>query len=451
MPVADKIQETNGSKLYNMLHDGVAPGVIGKPVYAKYFDEVKMTGAHTIAQIFGGRERSDTAPVTRGLNFASRAEVGMLPTETRLRLFALKKMISDVEIEACVMFKTANPSVGQMMDTWSFKNRLQATLKAFDVSDYAAFIADVHARFYFDEFEIPTLVGDLFDLMPMESATVSINGFTGRLMGRLETDSATFTAQYNTAADYTVNAKNCVVHTDITEDLNADSAPSVIEKLRKEVVMGIARSEERSYLDGDTTGSHMDTDVSAGTDFRKAFKGIRKLGLANTANGSVVDHGGDAPSKLLFANMLNAMGKFASEKGDLAWIVGPSVANALVTGAIPELFTAFAFGGPASNVTGQVPPVFGVKATESEWVREDLNASGVYEAAATKTWLALVKKSRIMRHLRAPLRVWAAPSLASSDKMLMSAKKRLSFSALPQSATELSIIVGINVEAIAAS
>lgn len=438
---------TAAGKLYDILASRKAPEQIGKPIWEKDMELVKMAGVRSPADLFGHIEKSQDTRIGRSLNFASKADVGMLPKATRMRLFLLKKMVSDCEIQAMWMHKTAHPTPDQMMATPVFKDMLEPTLKAFNVTDFSTWIPTVNARFYFEEFEIPLLVGDLFDTLPMESASVYIPGALGRLMGKLEGDAATFAAQSNTQAGYNVLAKNNVVHTEITEDLNQDSVPAVIEKLRKEVVMGVARAEEQAYLDGDVTGTHQDADVVAATDFRKAYNGIRKIALANSANGSVYDHEGDTPSKLLFASLLKRMGKFGSEKADLAWIMGPSISHDLVTGAIPELFTAFAFGGPASNVTGQVPPVFGIRGVESEWVREDLHESGVYTIAAqTKTWLGLVKKSRVFRHMRAPIRVWAAPSLPSSDKMLMTAKKRHTFSSIPQSATEKSIVIGVNIE-----
>jgi hypothetical protein len=127
------------------------------------------------------------------------------------------------------------------------------------------------------------------------------------------------------------------------------------------------------------------------------------------------------------------------------YIYGPSVANALVTGAIPELFTAYAFGAAASNVTGQVPPVFGVKGVESRYVREDLNATGVYQSGQTLTTMAIIKKSRFMNFNRAAIRVWAAPSLPSSDFLLMTSKMRHAWDGTPQTALETSVALAINV------
>lgn len=439
---------TASQKIYDILANKKAPAVIGQPVFEKHFESARLiTGAKSFADMFGHKEISDAKPIPPSLNFGSRKSTGHLPEETRLMLFGLKQLISDVEIQACIMFKKAHVTAQEMMETPVYKDRLAPMLKAFNVTDFSSFIQTVNARFYFEEYEIPLLVGDLFDQMTMESSSMQVDGILGRLFGRLETDVATFGEQSNTQSSYPVVSKNNVVHAAITEDLNQDSAPAIIDKFRKEVIQGVARSEERGYLDGDDSVTHMDADVTAATDWRKAHKGLRKRGLDNSANDSVIDHNGDVASKLLFSSMMRAMGKFASEKADLAYIIGPVIGTDLVTGAIPELFTAFAFGSPASNVTGQVPPVFGVKCYESEWMREDLAATGVYTAPGeTKTWAALVKKSRFQRWMRAPIRVWAAPSLPSSDRMLMTAKKRHTFGGVPQTADEKSLIIAINIE-----
>lgn len=437
---------TNSQKLATMLATKTPPAHTGKPVFGKYIEHAKAAGAHSPGDLFGHAEKSGDVVLARNLNFGSKSDCAMLDPETRFALFSLKKMMSNVSIQASFMFKTANPTAEMMMQTSLYKTHLEPALKAFDLAGFATWAPQVQARFYFEEYEVPLMVVALFDSMPMQSLTENVPGALGRLFGLLETDSATFTVQSNTAANYIVTAKDCVLHTEITQDLNQDSSPAIIDKLRKEVVAGIGRSEERTLLDGDVTSTHMDSDVTAATDFRKAYNGVRKRAFDNTANGVVYDHGGDAPSKELFRQLFKKMKRFSYDKADLAWLMGTSIGTDLVTGAIPELFTAFAFGGPASNVTGEVPPVFGVRGAQSEWIREDLGATGVYTGAGNSfTWLGLVKKSRFMNHVRAPIRVWAAPSLPSSDKMLMTAKKRMAFGGTPQSSDEKSIVIGINV------
>lgn len=440
-------QEPTAGKLYDALQAKTAPAQIGKPVFARDLEMAKACGAYSMAHIIGSKDVGDQSPHAPSLNFGSKNSVGIMTDESRIRLFTLKRLVSAVEIQAQIMTRNLYPTPAEMEATPLFKQHLAPMLKAFDVSTFSSWIPTVNARFYFEEFEIPLIVSNLFDQMPMESATVTVPGALGLLFGKLETDSATFTAQSNTNSSFTVASKNNVVHAQITEDLQQDSAPAIIAKLQKEVAKGVARSLDRTLINGDDTGSHMDSDVTAATDFRKAYKGLRKLALANSGNGSIYDHSGDSPNSVLWKNLLLKMGKFASEKGDLAFIQGPFTSNMLVTGAIPELFTAYAFGAQASNVSGQMPPIYGIQAVESEYVREDVNASGVYDGVTVdKTTLILVKKSRFQNYLRQAMRMWAAPSLPSSDLMLMSAKHRGAFAGNPQSATEKSVVIAYNVQ-----
>jgi hypothetical protein len=450
-----QVTNDNLSKIYDILSGKTAPAIIGKPIFAKDLELAKMAGARTMADVIGKKlDQNDNKSKSIPLNYGSKASTGMLPNETRMRLFYLKKAISDVEIQACYKYKTAYPTADQMKNVPLYKEVLEPTLKAFDVAGFDEWAdTQAQARFFFEEYELPLLLADQFDQLPMDAAFVRVPGALGLLMGQLEDDgvSSDFSAQTNTSSAYTVESKNNVVHCVITQDLMDDSSPAIMDKMRKEVLRGLGRSYERSMIDGDTTASHMDSDVVSAKDFRKAFKGFRKLALENEATlgstGKIVyGHGGDTASKALFAKLLKLMKGQSSEKSDLVWILPNAIAHDLVTGAIPELFTAFAFGGLASNVTGQVPPVFGVQGVESSWVREDLNASGVYGSGETKTCLLLVQKSRFNVWTRQAPRVWAAPSLPSSDRMLMSSKARHSFAGAPQSATEKSVVMGVNIE-----
>lgn len=429
-----------------------APAVIGKPVFEGDMEVAKACGMKSMADLIGHREKSQEGGASAmPLNFGSKASTGLMPIETRLRLFQFKRLFHAAEIQAQIMTRSAQPSADAIMATPIWKAHMDAMCKAFNITDFSSWIPTVNSRFFFEELEIPLLLANAFDQQPMDSATVHVPGVLGLLYGKEEADDGTFTEQANTQSGFDVTARSNVVHTKITEDLQMDSAPAIIEKLRKEVVQGLARSYEHAILNGDITGSprgasHQDSDI-AGTakHFAKAFNGLRKLAFANSANGSVYDHGGDTASKELFRQLLKRMGKHGVDKADLAFILPVTVSTDVITGAIPELFTAYAFGGIASNVTGACPPIFGVKSIESQHVREDLNDAGVYASAATKTNVICVKKSRFANYVRQAIRVWAAPSLPSSDLMLMSGKQRVSFAGNPQSAQEKSVVMAVNV------
>jgi hypothetical protein len=400
-------------------------------------------------------DRSTSVPI----NFGSKASTGFntahgIPEDARIRLFNLKKAFNDVEIQACVKGSTAHPSAALMKSVPAWKN-FEVQAKAFNVTDFDEWIDQVQARFFFEEYEIPRILADKFDSLPMSSPIVRVPGALGLLEGELEGDDATFTEQFNTQSSYIVESKNNVVHVKITQDLLDDSSPAIIDKLRKEVVQGIARSYERALLDGDDTSPHIDADTEAGSAklYSKAWKGLRKRAFDNEVlvggQEIVFDHN-DTPSKDMFSGLLKRLKCQGADKKDLVYILGCSVSHDLVTGAIPELFTAFAFGSLASNVTGMVPPVFGIEGVESQYVREDLETTGKALAVPvdTTTYCLLVQKSRFMNWTRQATRVWASPSLPSSDHMLMTGKARHAFSGTPQSATERSVVMAINVKTV---
>lgn len=447
---------SNASKIYDVLKSQQPPAEIGKPIYQKDLDLAKMAGAKNMTSLFGKRVGdSDERTCSVPLNFGSKAASGMLPDETRLRLCQFKKLYNNAEIQACIKTRSSHPSKEAIMSVPAWKE-FAAAAKAFNVTDFADWIDQVQARFFFEEFEIPLILADQFDSLPMTSPIVRVPGALGLLEGTLETDDAVFTPQSNTQSSYLVESKNNVVHTVITHDLMDDSSPAIIEKIRREVVRGIARSYERAILDADDSGTHIDADTQAGPGnlYTKAFNGLRtRVFTGDTAIGAgslIFDNSADTLSKDTFSELLKRLLCQGSEKDDLVYILGCTNAHDLVTGAIPELFTAFAFGGLASNVTGQVPPVFGINSVESSKVREDLLATGKAAAApaTTLTYLLLVQKSRYANWVRQATRVFASPSLPSSDTMLMSGKARQAFAGTPIQTKERNAAMAINIKTV---
>ncbi len=71
----------------------------------------------------------------------------------------------------------------------------------------------------------------------------------------------------------------------ISRSVDADSAVAVVPFVQNKLARAHATAEERAILDGDTDGTHMDSDVGASTtDARTAWDGLRKRGLAQTAS-----------------------------------------------------------------------------------------------------------------------------------------------------------------------
>jgi len=153
----------------------------------------------------------------------------------------------------------------------------------------------------------------------------------------------------------------------------------------RKLVQAFVNAEERAILDGDTDGTHQDSDThSAGaTDAAWAWDGLRKRGLANSSN-----NGAGALTVALLALTRGGMGKYGVNPQDLACIVGVSSYYDIL--ADTSVLTVDKFGPNATILNGQIGSVHGMPIIVSEFVRENLNASGVYDAITTTKTYALV-------------------------------------------------------------
>lgn len=161
-----------------------------------------------------------------------------------------------------------------------------------------------------------------------------------------------------------------------SRSLEADSAVAILPFVRRKLVQAFVDAEERAILDGDSDGTHQDSDVGASTtDARTAWDGLRKRALANASQ---------ATTSTSVANLLlirKAMGKWGVNPADLAFIVGVSALHALLSDS--NLLTVDKMGPNATILNGQIGSVAGVPVIVSEHVRENLNASGVYDGITT--------------------------------------------------------------------
>ena len=81
----------------------------------------------------------------------------------------------------------------------------------------------------------------------------------------------------------TLTAKKLGALTVFSEEVSEDSIIAIIPFLRNKLGNAIANSVERAILDGDVTATHQDFDVTAATDARKAWPGIRKDCIAGAS------------------------------------------------------------------------------------------------------------------------------------------------------------------------
>ncbi|MGL5936379.1 MAG: phage major capsid protein [Cetobacterium sp.] len=169
-----------------------------------------------------------------------------------------------------------------------------------------------------------------------------------------------------------------------SRSLEADSAIAILPYMQRKLVQAFVDAEEKAILDGDTDGAHQDSDVGASTtDARTAWDGLRKRALANAATAGT-------NVALTVANLgavRATMAKYGLSPSDLVFICGVSSYHDLILD--PAVLTIDKLGAQATILNGQLASVYGIPIIVSEHVRENLNASGVFDNTTTNRTYAL--------------------------------------------------------------
>lgn len=228
-------------------------------------------------------------------------------------------------------------------------------------------------------------------------------------------------------------------------ELDEDSIVPVLPWLVRDIAKAIAEGREDFILNGDSAGTHEDTDIGAGSaDSRRRIA----LGLRAASNDGGTTYKLDmATFSLANLRALRVkLGKYGVNPADCAIITGP-VGYAKLLG-LTEVVTMQNFGNAATAITGSLGNVDGMPVFVSGFVREDLNTSNLYDGVTTtKTALYMVyRPGWVMGERRATNSVRVLNELyAESDQVALVAKERVTFKDIYPTASNKTIGVGYNI------
>lgn len=176
-----------------------------------------------------------------------------------------------------------------------------------------------------------------------------------------------------------LNASKLIGRTNFSYEADEDAIVPVLGMVTENLAAAAADALEGAILNGDTAATQ-DSDASAGDDVT-LFNGIRKLCLAGSCASSFASGGLDDVN---FLAAKKNMKRFGIRPRDVVAIVGVNGYNTLI--GLPETLTADKVGNDAARIlTGMAPTLYGIRILVSSQVREDLNASGVFDGVtATK-------------------------------------------------------------------
>lgn len=239
----------------------------------------------------------------------------------------------------------------------------------------------------------------------------------------------------------TLTAKKFATEILTSKEAEEDSLVPILPFLRDELVDYTAADLEDAAINGDTTGTHRDSDVTAADDPRKNWEGIRET--AEDAS-SQRDHSNAALTVAALRANRKLMGKYGIDPAQLAHIMGINGYIDLLGDS--NVQTVDKYGAQATLLSGELGRVDGVPVIVSEYVRQNLNASGVFDNTTTnRTVAATVHRRAFLRGTRRNLTVEFLRELYSEsdqDAVKISTRQALE---RRYGATEKAVAVSYNV------
>jgi|GEM_PF-1036877 len=340
-------------------------------------------------------------------------------------------------------------AIKNLTETYYGRTELAPRLKAFGstVAGYGdEFVPTLISSAYIQEFELDLGLQGRFREIRMPSSPYDLPVVKDVLKAQKVAEGAAAVAREFGTDKLRFTASKIEAHHVIPEELNEDSAPDFLAIARQELVQSHARAVESAIINGDNDGSHPDSDTQAGSSLlaEKLWKGLRASALANSANGGTKNIAG-ALSATALLQMRAQMKKFGVDPSSLVWVCGPAVYAQLM--GLTEILTVDKAGPLASTILkGSLAALFGIPVVVSQHMREDLNASGVYDGTTTtKGAILLANASRWYVGMRRAPQLRIIQDLPNYDRYLMAAYQRLDFQGHAQGAGEASVCYGYNI------
>jgi HK97 family phage major capsid protein len=237
----------------------------------------------------------------------------------------------------------------------------------------------------------------------------------------------------------TFSAKGHKTRVLMSKEATEDSIVPLMPQVQAGIALGLAQGREDMILNGDTAGSHEDTDVSAATDRRKAVLGLRALANDNAYTADL--------ATLSLSNLLDArenMGVYGVNPGDLALVT--SIKGYIKLMKVDEFLTIDKMGPNAVVLAGQLGSAAGSPVIISEYVRSVLNASGIYESGQTRTAIYIVNRNAFAIGERSrPTAELLTEFYAIYGQNALLITERVDFQPFFPIATNQAITLGVNV------
>lgn len=236
-------------------------------------------------------------------------------------------------------------------------------------------------------------------------------GAVGYVMPESTTDAVTalITSTVVGTSKVTFTAVKAAIFVPVSAELTEDAVAGGLSIITDEIVLGMTRNLENAIINSDSTNigvaaANQDNDITGAYAIQKLFAaGLREKALA----GTTVDGGANIIGTTVLRSLRKGLSGAKSVKPtDIAYIMSSkSYVNLL---SDPNLLTMEKFGPMATLLTGFLAAVDGSPVVVSDYVRDDVAATGVNTAAGPNTLTTVLAVHR--------------PSWAIGDRRMLTLK-----------------------------
>ena len=241
------------------------------------------------------------------------------------------------------------------------------------------------------------------------------------------------------SSNVTLTASKLAARVLISEEITEDSIVPILPLVKQDIAKALSRAVEKATIDGQKSGVIDTGDAPGANDVRNAWDGYRY----EAPSSAKVDFSSWSSSNgLSLLRALRAkMGKYGVKPGDLAYVVSIGGFNKLLS--IDEVVTIDKYGPNATILTGELGKIDGIPIIVSEYVREDLDATGVYSGAGhTNTIVLLVNRPALMYGDKRKVTV-KQDELIQTDQTVVVATMRKAFTNLYHGEPDVAIGYGL--------
>jgi HK97 family phage major capsid protein len=310
---------------------------------------------------------------------------------------------------------------------------------AYDTADFSSTFwwPNTLSRDMIEEVERQLKLAAMFRVIQMPTNPYRIPSRTGRSKHYLVSETTGDDLSTNVVASsqgpmpgpvgITFEAMKLMSRVVISEETTEDMVLPILQMIQEDVAKSAAEAIEDAVVNGQTVAETIDTQAGyASNDAKRAWNGFRVHGLGGgwTQDLSSWTMMTDKTNILLLRKLRSVMGRYGLSPDALVWVVSINGYNNFLN--IPEFLTPEKYGSDATLLTGELGRVDNIPVVISEFIPENLNASGAYTSDVDNdyTCVLLMYKDGWAHGERAKFTLKTAEEIKTDQRYLITRMRR---------------------------